>query len=117
MRNVDLEEATEGTMDREKNKCVYTTKDRTTKRKYVTERESDETEDEVLRTCDASGWSEEGDDAGTWRGKKEKGTSKKKMAGKNTRGNGYETGETEGGDKRSGDVESAAGDDRQNSAT
>ena len=73
-------------MDREKNKCVYTTKDRTTKRKYVTERESNETEDEVLRTCDASGWSGEGDDAGIWRGKKEKGTSKEEMDGGNTQG-------------------------------
>src|ERR1700733_6088333 len=78
MRNVDLEEATEGTMDREKNKCVYTTKDRTAKRKYVTERESEETEDEVLQICDASRWSEEGDDAGTWERKRKRGRPRRR---------------------------------------
>src|ERR1700733_12332639 len=105
MQNVDLEETTEGTMDREKNKCVYTTKDRTTKRKYVTERKSGKTEDEVLWTRDASGRSGEGDDAGTWRRKKEKRTPKEKMDGGNTQDNRDETGETEGGNKRSRDVE------------
>ena len=49
--------------------------------------------------------------------KKGKGDSKKERNGGNTRGNGYETGATEGGDKRSGDVESATSDDRQNSVS
>src|ERR1700733_7185981 len=69
------------------------------------------------KKCDESRWSGEGDDAGIWGGKKEKGTSKKEMDGGNTRGNGHETGATEGGNKRSGDVESAANNDRQNSSS
>ena len=68
-------------MDGKKDKCLGTSRDRPDAWEAHSAREGNKTETDVLWTCDANQWSRKRNDAGVWRRKEGKRTTKNEVDG------------------------------------